>query len=520
MNSSMILPLVFSAAVTYGMHSTLSLLLAWCFDKSGCIGSLALQERLWKSAVVVPLLTTVVQLSWADAQPVWEWQLGSAATIAPEQTAENQTTDDRPVVGVVTNSIDAHVAESGLTTSASLPQQVAAPVSVDEWESGRVSEPVSLPKGRFSGMPLVDVDVLRESSVSPSLAAELITPIPDSVLSVRTEESPFSALSYLQRWVPIALFLVSACGMFCLVYCARQLRSQLQQSETLSDGEAYDLLHSLCQSHRVHQVPRLVRSSGFAEPAAVGVFSPTIVLPTGLESQLNSAELRALLAHELAHLVRRDTAWMWIGHVVRYCLPWQPLNLLAVRRWRMIAEFQCDQWATGGDEVERVTLAKVLARIAEWKSAGKIGFAASAAGPPLSQRITRLLSNQIPTDRWQCGWRCRVSRLMVVAVVASMALFAPRTMHISSASATTPSGVVTVDQPDSKVDTSPASLSQPSDTELSLVREEFNALASDLTLALELLSKQEAAPDVTQQVTAVAKKLEQLRMKIRSLEKD
>lgn len=71
-------------------------------------------------------------------------------------------------------------------------------------------------------------------------------------------------------------------------------------------------------------------------------------------------------AHELAHVVRRDTMWLWLAHVAG-CLAWfQPLHVLAFRRMR-------------------------LARVAEWlQVAPPASLAMGADGSPFVQRIRRL----------------------------------------------------------------------------------------------------------------------------------
>ena len=69
------------------------------------------------------------------------------------------------------------------------------------------------------------------------------------------------------------------------------------------------------------------------------------MLPERAVKDLCEDELRALLAHELAHLVRGDSSWLCISRVVCSCLAFQPLNHLARREWQRAAEFLCDNWA-------------------------------------------------------------------------------------------------------------------------------------------------------------------------------
>ncbi len=142
---------------------------------------------------------------------------------------------------------------------------------------------------------------------------------------------------------------------------------------------------------------RLLVSPKCREPMAVGIVHWRIVLPAGIEGRLHGDELRALLAHELAHLVRGDTFWLLVGRLLCSCFAFQPLNFIARRRWRAAAELQCDLWAA---ELlaDPFALARCLARVVEWQlQRSTLSAALAASGPrcsPLSERIERLLSSE------------------------------------------------------------------------------------------------------------------------------
>jgi len=52
---------------------------------------------------------------------------------------------------------------------------------------------------------------------------------------------------------------------------------------------------------------RLLESAEAVTPMLTGVLKPMIVLPARVITGLGSAEIEAILAHELAHLARHDT---------------------------------------------------------------------------------------------------------------------------------------------------------------------------------------------------------------------
>src|SRR5205807_2459997 len=128
-------------------------------------------------------------------------------------------------------------------------------------------------------------------------------------------------------------------------------------SQELSSGPAWLVLDELRRSLPGKSPVRLLLVADDFEPAAFGIGRWTIVIPGRAISDLSHDELRALLAHELAHLVRGDSLWLGVSRAVCSCLAFQPLNHLARREWQRAAEFLCDRWA-----VDRTGTPLALAR--------------------------------------------------------------------------------------------------------------------------------------------------------------
>ena len=238
------------------------------------------------------------------------------------------------------------------------------------------------------------------------------------------------------------------------------------------------------------------------------------MLPTGLASKLDDDELRVLLSHELGHLVRRDTVWLWVGRFVLTCLTYQPLNFLAVKRWQESAEFQCDDWAVQ-DVRNRVTLARVLTNVAGWKSTGTLRPGVPVSAPPLSLRIERLLSDAERRDHWT-GVRKRFLLFAVMmSAIGTVALFAPRLVWAEVAEidpavlngATVESGFA----PEAATASVPGGSGR-----IDLLRNDLRSLAQDLELALTLLNQQEQSTEVFQKTDVILRTLKRLRLKIES----
>jgi uncharacterized protein (TIGR03435 family) len=86
---------------------------------------------------------------------------------------------------------------------------------------------------------------------------------------------------------------------------------------------------------------RLRQSADVLTPVAAGVIHPAVILPMGWRAW--SAETRrAVLAHEFAHLRRRDTAVAALARLVQCVFWFQPLVWLLSRTIANLAESACD----------------------------------------------------------------------------------------------------------------------------------------------------------------------------------
>jgi HEAT repeat protein len=182
------------------------------------------------------------------------------------------------------------------------------------------------------------------------------------------------------------------------------------------------LLHAfdaLKMAAREHRPIRLTATDRCAVPLALA--GRHIVLPERLLEQVEADQQRAALAHEMAHVIRRDPAWRIVAAIVEHTFFFQPLNRLARARMTESAEFLCDQWAvqqTGAP----LALARSLSMVASWASPSSdqqaVGVSAMArSDSAMVRRVQQILSEPAPfTRRPRVFWL--VIALAVVAVAA------------------------------------------------------------------------------------------------------
>lgn len=125
------------------------------------------------------------------------------------------------------------------------------------------------------------------------------------------------------------------------------------------------MVDELCREIGDARGVRLTATDRISVPIALGLLRPEICLPHRSLGNLSAAEQRSLLAHELAHLVRRDPAWHLTSAVIAALCFFQPLNRLAGRRLRRLSEVLCDDWAVASTG-SAASLARCLTEVAGW----------------------------------------------------------------------------------------------------------------------------------------------------------
>ena len=144
-------------------------------------------------------------------------------------------------------------------------------------------------------------------------------------------------------------------------------------------------------------------------------FRREICVPVRALRELPHDELRALLAHEAAHVMRRDAAWLIVSALVRTLGWWQPLNFLAASRLRLAMELCCDERAAIG-QAERDALARCLVKVAEWNVRDDDAtLAAIGSGEPALRRRLSSLLDGTPRARRPRPWLA-VSAVTVPAI--------------------------------------------------------------------------------------------------------
>ncbi|MCB0534712.1 MAG: M48 family metalloprotease [Lewinellaceae bacterium] len=143
-----------------------------------------------------------------------------------------------------------------------------------------------------------------------------------------------------------------------LRYIYRLRRSHNQPLEPLWQEKLQALASRIGLSHPVG----LLESALVKAPMALGFFKPLILLPIGMANQLSPVEVEAILAHELAHIARRDWLFNLMQAIIEALFYFHPAVWWIAATIRAERENCCDDTAvalTGN----RLVYAKTLVRL-------------------------------------------------------------------------------------------------------------------------------------------------------------
>ena len=351
-----LIPLSAAWLLTYALHSTLFLGLAWLVSRRLAKRMPRVEEAVWRFALVAALATASLQLAAGFKPLAGSWSLTTPAVSAPLEFKSTVSQASSPRVAVPDRAL-------------------------------RAPSPLRIPAGAAPAGPVTST-----------------RPVSLPVLFVGLWG--LGALLLSARWVAGHLL----------------LRRRLRPRPEVVGGNMFSQLVSLLGEAGLDRPVRLTCSSRLSVPIALGVSRREICVPPKALASLAPEEQEGMLAHELAHLVRRDPFWLAFSRILASVLFFQPLNWVAYRRMREISELLCDEWAIGRTG-RPLSLARCLAEVAGWSFHPVEAVAAPGmADRPshLAHRIRRLLDGgRTPERRVHPGWLIAGMIVLLVAVAAA-----------------------------------------------------------------------------------------------------
>lgn len=377
-----------SLLLTFALHASLLLGAAWLAERSGLLRHPGVAELAWRVALFGALVTTAIHVARLPALPAGtaavQRQLSAAAVTPPEALLTQAATQSGPTMR--------REAPAPRSTTDSIPQREA---------SATIATPEpSTPANHLADAretPRVDTANTRTSGAGP-------LQVPRSL-----------AGAMLALWLLVT-------GTAALRLAAQLLAlHRLRRRSAALPPDASTFRHAADIARGFDLAPPPLRShAGISSPMALP--GGAVLLPAWAET-MPDAQQRALLAHEFAHLHRRDPAWRLLQRLALLPLSFHPLAHHAVHRLEALAEDACDAHAAqrlGSGRPLAECLAACLSHAGARAVHPTLAVAMAGDAGPVVRRVRNLLED-IPMSPRSLNPATRRTAL-TLALAAAIAL--------------------------------------------------------------------------------------------------
>lgn len=209
------------------------------------------------------------------------------------------------------------------------------------------------------------------------------------VESFSEEESLSSSKTPIPLWAQFIGAISLLLSLHFIISRSRFLKA-LQMTET-DDPAINAILHDLSTRFQLSHTIQLLSSERLKSPIAISRGS--ICIPERSIKELNHDQMKSMLAHEVAHIDRKDPQWLFFMNIIVTLFWFQPLNRLVRNRVKQAMEDGADRMAVKLTR-DPVTFSETLLTVARWgQSSGVHNHALSFAGnSSLKNRVRAVLT--------------------------------------------------------------------------------------------------------------------------------
>ena len=277
-----------------------------------------------------------------------------------------------------------------------------------EW---RAALPLALPEWTAA------IEAMRQPLATPPVGFVL-----PQTFAARTG-IPFAAVASA-IW---AIGILTSLGVWLVRW--RRVSRAVRAGAPIVSGRTHDTFQALAST----TAPPLVGSDTSLEPGVFGILRPVLLWPREIDLRLDDAQVRAVLAHELAHVHRRDNLTAAMHMVVEAVFWFHPVVWWIGARLVDERERACDEYVVRRGNDPGVYAESIL-KTCQFFVESPLTCAPGVTGSNLKKRIERIMSNH-PGGRVR-GW---AKAFLIAAATATIA--AP----IGIGALTTPVRPATVD---------------------------------------------------------------------------
>jgi len=224
----------------------------------------------------------------------------------------------------------------------------------------------------------------------------------------------------LIQLLPAILATVWLCGFVTvlLVWFARwrKVSRAIRDAMPLLEGREVQALRRMERAAVVRQRIEMVLSSSTLEPGIFGILRPVLMWPKGISKHLDDAQLEAILAHEMWHVLRRDNLAAAIHMVVEAIFWFHPLVWWLGGRLVEERELACDEEVLQMGNHPQAYAESIL-KTCEFCLQSPMACMSGVTGADLKKRIVHIMTERVGTLDF--------SKKLLLGVAALVAVAAP-----------------------------------------------------------------------------------------------
>jgi len=168
----------------------------------------------------------------------------------------------------------------------------------------------------------------------------------------------------------------------------------LKHTQVFKTGKIWeDRLETLAKQFGISQKVSIVQSGIAKVPMVIGHFKPIILIPLGLINGLALAEVEAILAHELAHIKRRDYLVNLLQSFIEVIFFFNPAVLWVSKLIKTERENCCDDLALNCVADKKNYISALLSCQEFQQNTPTYAMALSGKNGQLLNRVSRMLYN-------------------------------------------------------------------------------------------------------------------------------
>jgi len=246
----------------------------------------------------------------------------------------------------------------------------------------------------------------------------VFAPVASAYVVAPTKSNPTS-------FIPVLILILWLCGCAAVLIAWhvrwRRVAGIIRAARPMEENRVETALGRLGASMRI------VSSDAPLEPGVFGIWRPVLFWPAGISERLGDSQLEAILAHEAAHVLRRDNLAAAIHMVVEAAFWFHPLVWWIGARLVEERENACDH------EVLRLrrepeAYAEGILKVCEHCLAAPLLCVSGVSGADLKKRIQSILAHRVGRE---LGW----SRKLLLAIAGITAIAAPVAIGLLNAPA-------------------------------------------------------------------------------------